>query len=263
MSGSTEEPAGAFTSAGPLQVLADPIALCLLFALFVSAFFLAFPGVDMWVSGLFYAPGRGFPLAKSRGLVLFRKSEDIVLTAVIIVIVASFLLKLLRPDRPSAISPNVSLFLLSSLIVGPGLIVNVALKSNWGRPRPVMVEAFGGADPYVEVWKITDLCARNCSFVSGEASTAVWLTAIAFVVPRSWRVPVAVVAAIYAGLLSLNRLAFGGHFLSDIVISWGLTLLVIAVFHRIFLASPPPWLAPARLEAGVTRLGQRLRGPKA
>jgi membrane-associated phospholipid phosphatase len=71
---------------------------------------------------------------------------------------------------------------------------------------------------------------------------------------------VAIFAAIYAGLLSLNRLAFGGHFLSDILIAWGLTLFVIAICHRIFLANPPPWLAPARLEAGMTRLGQRLRG---
>jgi lipid A 4'-phosphatase len=263
LSGSTEKPARASMSAGPLQVLADPIALCLVFTLIVSAFFLVFPGADMWVSGLFYAPGRGFPLAKSRSLILFRKSEDIAAAAVVVVILASFLLKLARPERPSIISPNASLFLLSSLIVGPGLLVNVALKGYWGRPRPVMVEAFGGADPYVEVWKITDYCVRNCSFVSGEASTAVWLTAIAFVVPHVWRLPVAIVAAIYAGLLSLNRLAFGGHFVSDVVISWGLTLLVIAVCHRLFLADPPSWLAPARLEEGVTRLGRRLRGAKA
>ena len=100
------------------------------------------------------------------------------------------------------------MFLLSSLIVGPGLLVNLVLKDNWGRPRPVMVGPFGGADPYVEVWKVTDFCARNCSFVSGEVSTAVWLTAIAFVIPRAWRLSVAIIAAVYAG-----RLAFGGHFI--------------------------------------------------
>ena len=82
------------------------------------------------------------------------------------------------------------------------------------------------------------------------------LMAIAFVVLCPWRLPVAIIAAVYAGLLSLDRLAFGGHFISDVVISWGLTLLVIAIILQIYLAVPLPGFAPARLEAGRDETGR-------
>ena len=36
------------------------------------------------------------------------------------------------------------LFLVLAMIIGPGIIVNSALKENWGRKRPRDVEQFGG-----------------------------------------------------------------------------------------------------------------------
>jgi hypothetical protein len=63
-------------------------------------------------------------------------------------------------------------------------------------------------------------------------------------------------------MFSLNRIAFGRHFLSDVLLAWGLTLLIIAVTHRIVVERPPAWLANQRLEAGLTNLGLRLRGTK-
>jgi membrane-associated phospholipid phosphatase len=123
----------------------------------------------------------------------------------------------------------------------------------------VEVEAFGSEAPYVEVWRITDWCADNCSFVSGEASSAVWLVAVALVLPKSVRTPATIAATVYALLLSLNRIAFGGHFLSDVLISFGLTLLVIAVVHRAVIERPPNWLSNEALEAGLGRLGLALR----
>ncbi|MDD4147051.1 MAG: hypothetical protein PHO85_00825 [Candidatus Cloacimonetes bacterium] len=40
------------------------------------------------------------------------------------------------------------LFMVLSIILGPGLIVNSALKDNWGRPRPRDLEIFGGRYNY-------------------------------------------------------------------------------------------------------------------
>ena len=71
-----------------------------------------------------------------------------------------------------------------------------------------------------------------------------------------------VVAGVYALLLSLNRIAFGGHFLSDVVISFGLTFLVIAVMHRVVIERPPKWLSSETLETGLTRVGRSLRGQR-
>ena len=239
---------------------ARPIAAALVLVLAVSAVFLAFPGLDLSASGLVYTPGKGFLLARSEPLRLFRRSGDIAVTAVVVVLLGAMVIKLVRPDRPSPVAPNAVVFLLASLALGPGLLVNVVLKDHWGRPRPAMVEAFGGTLPYVEVWRITGYCVKNCSFVAGEASSALWLTALALVVPKRWRLPVALLTGAYALLLSANRIAFGGHFLSDVLLSFALTALVIAVLWRLVVASPPPWLANPRLEAGLTALGRRLRG---
>ena len=69
------------------------------------------------------------------------------------------------------------------------------------------------------------------------------------VLPKSVRTPAIVVAVVYALLLSLNRIAFGGHFLSDVIISFGLTLLLVAVVHRVVIERPPKWLSNEALEA--------------
>jgi len=235
-----------------------PICASLLFVGVVSAFFLAFPGVDLWTSHLFYQSGHGFFLRHDDALKAFRATGRIAVIAVVAWLVVQLIIKLAKPERPSYVPPSVTLFLFSTLIVGPALLVNVLLKDHWGRPRPNAVDLFGGDSPYVVVWRITSYCATNCSFVSGETASAFWLTALALVVPKPYRLPVALVTVIYATLISLNRIAFGGHFLSDVLLAAGLTLLVIAIGYRLFIAHPPGWLANDRLEAGLTRFGERL-----
>ena len=177
---------------------------------------------------------------------------------IVAAILASLAVKLSRPERPSLIPPRASLFLLSTLALGPGLLVNLILKDHWGRPRPMMVDVFGGDAPYVEVWRITDYCAPNCSFVAGEGSSAIWLTGLALVVPPRWRLTTALVTGVYALLLSLNRIAFGGHFLSDVLLSWGLTLLFIAVIYRFLFVHPPTTMTDASLDAALAKAGRAL-----
>lgn len=241
---------------------ANPIAACLLLVAAASAVFLVFPGVDLWFSDLFYRAKGGFWLRRNDALGFLRASNDVLIAAVVVVLIASVAVKLARPDRPSPVPPNIVVFLLSTLALGPLLLVNVILKNSWGRPRPVEVDLFGGEAPYVEVWRITDWCADNCSFVSGEASSAIWLVAVALVLPKSVRAPATVVAIAYALLLSLNRIAFGGHFLSDVIISFGMTLFVVAVVHRVVIERPPKWLSNEALEGGLTRLGRAMRGER-
>lgn len=238
---------------------AGPIIVGIGVVLLVSAIFTAFPAIDLAVSGAFYAPGRGFFAAHDGLLIAFRRSADVLVALAVVVLLASVAMKIARPDRPSPIAPNRVLFLLWSLALGPGLLVNVILKDHWGRPRPLTITAFGGSSPYVPVWEITDFCARNCSFVAGEASTAAWLTGLALLLPLRWRLPGLVVAGLYALLIGLNRIAFGGHFLSDVLLSYGLTFLVMALLYRLFVERPPAALAEPALEAKLTRLGERLR----
>jgi membrane-associated PAP2 superfamily phosphatase len=239
--------------------LADPLTASAILVLAATAVFLAWPGIDLWFSGFFYDPNGGFMLASDPALLALRRSSEIVLIAISAAVVASVAVKIVRPDRPSLIPPRASLFLASTLALGPGLLVNLILKNNWGRPRPVQIEAFGGDAPFVGIWQMSDHCDRNCSFVSGEASSAIWIMSLALVVPPRWRLATFAVTGVYALALSLNRIAFGGHFLSDVVLSWGLTLAIVTVAYRLLYVNPPQALTDERLEAGLGRLGLALR----
>jgi lipid A 4'-phosphatase len=239
--------------------LANPIILASGFILVVSLIFLIFPGIDPWFTGLFYDPDSGFPLSRLEALKVLRSLGRWMMIAVVVTLVAAIIGKLARPARPIVILPGNILFLLSTLALGPGLVVNFIFKEHWGRPRPATVELFGGEAPFVTVWRMSDYCLSNCSFVSGEASAAIWLVAFALVVPAGWRRAAVVILTALAIMLSLNRVAFGRHFLSDILLAWGFTLFVLAVMHRIIVENPPNWLQNDRLEAWLTRLGLKLR----
>jgi lipid A 4'-phosphatase len=236
-----------------------PIIAAAGFVAALSVLFLVFPGLDLVASRAFYAPGQGFFLSGERALIAFRYSADWLVALAFLLLIASVAVKLARPERASPIAPSLVLFLVWSLILGPGLLVNVILKDHWGRPRPRTIAAFGGTSPYVPVWEISSFCSRNCSFVAGEPSAAVWLIGAALLLPRRWRLPGAIVAGVYAVLIGVNRIAFGGHFLSDVLLSFSLTFLVMALLHRLFVERPPAVLANPRLEANLTTFGRRLR----
>ena len=61
------------------------------------------------------------------------------------------------------------IFLLLTLALGPGLLVNGFLKSHWGRARPSEVSTFGGRQSFSPAYVIAHQCRHNCSFVSGDA----------------------------------------------------------------------------------------------
>jgi lipid A 4'-phosphatase len=115
------------------------------------------------------------------------------------------------------------------LVLGPGVLVNLILKANWGRARPVQVSEFGGQAAFSPPFEIVEECAKNCSFVSGEASmmaafgVLLWIM-LAGRVARVWAIGVPVAMfAVCAGL----RVAMGGHFLSDVLFG-GLFMLILA-----------------------------------
>jgi membrane-associated phospholipid phosphatase len=120
--------------------------------------------------------------------------------------------------------------LVTTLVVGPGLIVNGVLKAHWGRPRPWMTEDFGGWLSFVEAGTKTNLCAANCSFVSGEAAAAGWLMCLALLLAVHryvWSAfAVGAVSIVMAGL----RVAFGAHYLSDAVLGYTMTIAIFMVF---------------------------------
>jgi lipid A 4'-phosphatase len=194
------------------------------------------PEFDIAVSAQFY-DGTGFDGARSP---LIRTVRAALLNTNFVIYVGALLglLLALALKRPFLrIRAARWFFLLTSLVVGPGLVANTTFKDNWGRARPSQVVEFGGTQAHSLPLIPSDQCGRNCSFVAGEASTfyAV-LFAMAFVFPAfAGRLFFAgIVAGSLAGLIRVSQ---GAHFLSDVVFAGILMAIVVALVQLVFQAA--------------------------
>ena len=207
-----------------------------IYALLGLLFFFV-PEIDLGFSSLFYTPGNGFALGS--------RSSTIVLPFLPWVTIAfanvlGFLLirnlvvwRRNRQSTSQSLALRRVLFLLLTLICGPGLIVNVILKEQWGRSRPYRVEAFGGEREFTAAFVTTGSCKSNCSFVSGDAAMGYYLIAF-FFIARKRRWTIALAAHALGTALGLVRIAQGAHFLSDVVFS-GFFIFLVAWSLAIFL----------------------------
>ena len=222
------------------------------------------PGIDLWVAGLFFDPsGSRFPLADSAVLEFLR---NVIWNGANLAILASLVFGLfaLLATQPTAVPGRVWGFFLVLVFLGPILLVNGVLKSYWGRARPADTEAFGGALPFSPPWEFAANCPQNCSFVSGEAAAVACLAIILAVIlwsnvanKRRLLVILASLVVVGAGM----RVLKGRHYLSDVV--WSILLMaslahVLAVRMRIYQAvDRVTWTA---LRADASRVWAALEG---
>ena len=231
MTHSDKSPGSGQTEAG----LYRPLLAVLLVTAAISITAFVFPQIDLWASALFYEPGQGFPLTHDKALLALRSLGRVVPGIVVAGLVVLVALRVWKQQPLAQLSDRGLLFLAACMALGPGLLVNLVLKSYWGRVRPISTDVFGGSQPFTPAWWPWGGCQANCSFVSGEASTAIVLIAFAFVAPSQWRRAIVSVTLVWTAVISLNRVAFGAHFLSDVVISCGLTLAVILALKALIL----------------------------
>ena len=112
--------------------------------LLLGLLFLFVPAIDLAVTGLFYAPGQGFPLAGWAPLAIVEGTVPWI-TRLIVGITALGALWLLLIGRPLwRLDRKALVFLVAATVLGPGLVANTVLKDYWGRARPSHIEAFGG-----------------------------------------------------------------------------------------------------------------------
>ena len=143
------------------------------------------------------------------------------------------------------------IFLLLSVGLGPGLLVNAVFKDHWNRPRPRDLVEFGGPLHY-----------RPAPLPGGEGGNSFPCghCSVGFLYAAGWwvwkrRRPAWAWGSLAAGLaagfaLGLGRMAAGGHFLSDVI--WS-ALLALGVAHVLYHYGLP---IPRREPGAAT-----LRGP--
>jgi len=200
-----------------------------LFSFLASLIFILFPQIDIFISTLFYSPSEGFFWANNVFILfLYAIPKPIVILSVlaliILIIDLSFRKQLLN------IRPLLLLYFISVMVVGPGLIVNTLFKDNWGRARPVNVMEFHGPMMFTPAWTITNQCNTNCSFVCGHAGGTYSLIALALLVKRRRKMAIALAIGI-GSLVGLGRIIQGGHFFSDVVLSFIFVYLTAKIIY--------------------------------
>src|SRR5436853_5740554 len=112
----------------------------------VGIVFAVNPELDVAISRLFYdAQAQDFPLRVVRLLYRVRNAAQWIVAAIAAPAAVALLVKLALPRRPMLMSPRAVVFILATLALGPGLLVNVTLKDAWPRSRPMDVPQFGGS----------------------------------------------------------------------------------------------------------------------
>jgi membrane-associated phospholipid phosphatase len=226
-------------------------------ALAVGLLFGIFPELDLKLAAWFYdAPTRTFPLKLNTLAAIARDGAMWIAWGLALPALVALVIKLARPDKPLLMSGRAILFLLLTLFLSAGVLTNLTFKSYWGRPRPAVVSQFNGPDQFVPWWDPRGSCERNCSFFSGEGATAFWTFAPAALAPPAWR-PLAYAAATLFGLItSVLRMAFGGHFFTDVAAAGLVTFLVIWLAYGYIYRWPSTRLSDEGVDAALTRLAR-------
>jgi lipid A 4'-phosphatase len=154
----------------------------------------------------------------------------------------------LHPTRALRLRQAMACALLS-LVIGPGLLINLVLKENIGRARPTQVEAFGGSQKFSPALRQAHECERNCAFVSGHAAVGFWF-AMGYPISRR-RHRVWLFAGAVAGFaVGLIRIVAGGHWFSDIAFAMTFTLIGIGFAYLLAYRPGLRWrLVKARFRA--------------
>ena len=210
-----------------IKVLAVLAALTALFCI---------PALDTGASALFYTGGFSW---NPRGLLEFaRAAVPTLIVGTLLFCVLVWIMTLFSKDWIWDLSTRRVMYLLATAALGPGLLVETVLKPNWGRARPKDITLFGGDHAYSAPFVMADECTRNCSFVSGHAAIAFWVTAYAFLLPPHWRGRGLWLGAGVGLLVGFVRVVQGAHFASDVIAAGLMVVAVNIVCARLILARP-------------------------
>ncbi len=212
------------------KILNVPLYIWVLF-LVSSLVFITFPQIDLYISDLFYN-AKEFPLNGTIIEEFFYYSVRPVILFLALGSIAVFLYNVLRKNNLFGINGKVMLYLLLVLSIAPGLVVNAMLKENWGRARPSQTIHYGGDKEFTPAFVMSNQGGH--SFSSGHAAAAFSLIGFALLAKsrkKFWML----LAITYGVLVSLARVAAGGHFFSDVVTSFFIVYIFTHILYKLII----------------------------
>lgn len=126
-----------------------------------------------------------------------------------------------------------ALQVILTIAIGAGFITHTLLKENWKRPRPKQVEQFGGTETFNHFYQPDfGVDGQFKSFPSGHSAMGFCFFALAVQGRRQGNRSLfwgGLALALTLGIgLSLTRIAQGGHFFSDTLVSACLMWVIAA-----------------------------------
>lgn len=138
----------------------------------------------------------------------------------LITLILSYIFSAFKPLRQHA------LFLVLTLAIGSGIIIESGFKELWARPRPKQVIEFGGQNEFRPFYKPNWFLPRTeqmKSFPCGHCAMGFYFFAPALIGLRFRKrglfIGSLTLAIVLGVALSLTRMAQGGHFFSDTIFS--------------------------------------------
>lgn len=199
------------------------------------------PELDLRIAATFYDDANGFtshdlPLVTAiyHGVNWVARAAFLILVCLLTGAVAVQAVRKVKPVPPRPLRPTrlrqALACALLSLVIGPGLLINLVLKENVGRARPIQVKAFGGDRQFSAALRMARQCDRNCAFVSGHAAVGFWF-ATGYAISRRRNRAWLYIGALAGFVVGLIRIVAGGHWFSDIVFAMTFTLIGIGLAY--------------------------------
>jgi lipid A 4'-phosphatase len=179
------------------------------------------PMLDLWIERYFYQ-GDGQFISNNFTNFFYNWGffpADIVAIIAAIVLVLSYVIRPWKKVR------SLALMLVLTLVLGAGIITHAILKDHWGRPRPKQITEFGGMQAFRPYYypNFFHQPEPSKSFPCGHCSTGFYFFALALAAKRMGNKILSYGSYIFAFILGIalgiTRMAQGGHFLSDVLMT--------------------------------------------
>lgn len=203
----------------------------LLIFIFILTFLYYFSEIDIFISSKFFdSLSNTFYLKNYFLFSTLYDSVYIIAPSLFVIGILNILYQWLFKKTFKILNIKATIYIFLVFIIGSGLIVNVLLKDNFGRARPSKVTYFGGQNQFTPPAIITNQCDKNCSFTCGHCSFAFGFIAFYYLYRRK---VLLYFALSYGFLVSLTRVAQGGHFLSDAISSFFIMLITANFLYEL------------------------------
>lgn len=201
------------------------------------AVFVLWPGLDLYASGLFWRPVERFYLVESWWAVALYRAVPVATWVTVCGALLWLIISLVRP-RMLPWGAREAGFVIAVFALGPGLLVNVVFKDNWGRARPRDVTQFGGTRQFTPPMVLADQCDKNCSFTAGHPAAAFALASLAWLVGTRRRRTILLLAVLAGAAAGAGRVVQGAHFTSDVLFSALIMFLTISLMTKVLPHDP-------------------------